>query len=178
MKSSNTAAIRRQRSRVRMSGLAALLLWGMVTSGARAATVLLSDTTLITGSESAVFSFDAPGPGTVSVQLTNLDWPQALSSLSLAATSANQVLWSSPSSQAALVGTQDPFFQVAKGGTYFADVMATAGGALDLGVYSLSITFTPAGAPVPLPASGGLLLVGILVLIGLRRATSHRPVTP
>jgi hypothetical protein len=58
-------------------------------------------------------------------------------------------------------------FQVGAG-TYFAHVMASAGGALDLGLYSLMLTFTPSA--VPLPTTGGLLLIGLLVLFGLRRA--------
>ena len=45
--------------------------------------------------------------------------------------------------------------------------MATAGaGPLDLGLYSLMLTFTPSA--VPLPAAGGMLLFGLLVLFGLR----------
>lgn len=147
----------------RTLGLAALLLCALMATLAQASTVLLADTTLVTGSESAVFSFNAPGPGTVSVQLTNLAWPQALSSLSFTATTANQVLtsWSDAS-----LSTQSASFLVAAGGTYFADIMAVAGGPLDLGVYSFSLGFTPA-APVPLPSSGALLLGGVAGILGL-----------
>lgn len=140
------------------------LLCAVLASVAHASTMLVSDTTLVTGSESAVFSFQAPGPGTVSIQLTNLDWPQALSSLSFMASTNGHVLssWSDPSSmQGAALS-----FQVAAGSRYFADVMATAGGALDLGAYSFRLYFTP--SVVPLPASGVLLLGG-LGLIGLMR---------
>jgi hypothetical protein len=152
----------------RLVVLAALLLYALMASVAQASTVLLADTTLVSGSESAVFSFNAPGPGTVSVQLTNLDWPQALSSLSFMSTTANQVLspWSAASSSS---------FQVAGSGTYFADVMAVAGGSLDLGAYSLSLTFTPAFAPVPLPSSGALLLAGVAGIIVLIRRLRGTP---
>ena len=143
---------------------AGLLVGCMVAVAARADMVLLSDTTLVTGTESSVYSFNAPGPGTVTVQLTSLAWPQALNSLSFMASTPSQVLswWSDPSSQPA-TGPQGLTFQVNGAGTYFADVTAAAGGALDLGVYSLSLTFTPAGT-VPLPPSG-LLLAGALALI-------------
>ena len=146
-------------------GLAMLLLYAVAATVAQASTVLVSDTTLVTGSQSATFSFQAPGPGTVSVQLTDLDWPQALSSLSFMAATPGQVLASgSPSS------TMQSFaFQVAAGGAYFADVMAAAGGSLDLGAYSFYLSFTPAGTPVPLPSSGVLLLCGVAGLIGLLR---------
>jgi hypothetical protein len=56
-------------------------------------------------------------------------------------------------------------FQVGAG-TYFAHVVATAGGDLNLGLYSLMLTFTPSA--VPLPTAAGLLLIGLLVLFALR----------
>jgi len=168
MKPIDVKAIRDQRCRSRTGWLPMLMAFA-VSATTQASTVLVSDTTLVTGSESQVFSFNAPGPGTVSVQLTNLDWPQALSSLSFVATTANNVL-SSWSNSASAPGPQDLTFQIRGPGTYFADVMATAGGPLDLGLYSLSLSFTPAGsAVVPVPSSGGLLLVGSAALIGLLR---------
>lgn len=151
-----TGALRSRGLLTRVTGLAMLLL-GMLAATLAQASVLVADTTLVSGSETAVFSFDAPGPGTVSVQLTNLNWPQALSSLSFLATNANQVLssWSEPAGSSA---AQSLSFQLAAGGTYFADVTATAGGVLDLGAYSFALNFTPAAPPVPLPSSGALLL--------------------
>ncbi|MGO9852381.1 MAG: VPLPA-CTERM sorting domain-containing protein [Steroidobacteraceae bacterium] len=156
-----------------MLGLATLLFYALLATVAQASTVLIADTTLVSGSDSAVYSFEAPGPGTVSVQLTNLDWPQALSSLSFVATTANHVMssWSDPGGS----GAYTLSFQVGGSGAYFADVTAVAGGLLDLGVYSFSLDFTPAIGPVPVPASGWLLLAGLLALIGLRRVTpAHR----
>ena len=57
-------------------------------------------------------------------------------------------------------------------GTYFAHIIATAGGTLDMGLYSMMMTFTPTSTtpPVPLPPSGWLLLTGMFVLAGLARA--------
>jgi len=146
---------------------AALLLCTMAVSAARADMVLLGDTTLVTGQRASVYSFKAPAAGTVTVQLTNLAWPEALSSLSFMATDGSQVLssWSAPSSPAG-PSTQTMMFQVSGSGAYFADVMATAGGPLDLGLYSLSLNFAPAGS-VPLPSSGGLLAVALVLLLGL-----------
>jgi len=164
----------------RVAGLVALLFYALLATVAQASTVLISDTTLVSGSETAVFSFEAPGPGTVSVQLTNLDWPQALSSLSFMSATASRIVspWANADS-----GTWGLSFQVAGPGAYFADIMAVAGGPLDLGAYSFSLNFTPA-APVPLPASGTLLLGGLAGLIGLilwRRgalASSSGPLAP
>ena len=48
--------------------------------------------------------------------------------------------------------------------------MATAGGALNLGLYSMMMTFSPNTPTVPLPASGWMLLTGMFVLVGLARA--------
>src|SRR5215469_4261919 len=102
---------------------AGLLLCSMVAVAARADMVLLSDTTLVTGTESSVYSFSAPGPGMVTVQLTSLAWPQALNSLTFMASTPSQVLswWSDPSSLPA-TGPQGLTFQVNSAGNYFADV--------------------------------------------------------
>jgi len=148
-----------RRVRTGFPGIAALLLC-LGAGSARAEMVLLSSTTLVSGTESASFSFDAPGPGTVEAQVANLDWPQPLTSLNFLATTGNQVL-SSWSNQSSLGGPnwQTLYFQV-RPGTYFADVLASAGGPLDLGLWSLSLTFTPAA--VPLPSSLALLLAGLV----------------
>lgn len=150
--------------RVRVRWALWLLLSLAAAPVTHAESVLLNDTTLVSGSQSGVFSFQTPGPGTLSVKLTDIDWPQTLSSLSFMATSGNKVLasWSDTASQSAMTLS----FQVT-GGRYFADVLATAGGPLDLGVYSLSIQFMPT-APVPLPASGLLLLAGLGAVAAIR----------
>jgi len=144
-----------------LAGTLALLL----APQAWADTMLLATTNLVTGSTADTFSFEAPAPGTVTVQLSNLAWPVPLSALSFSATTATSVLdsWSAPGA----AGSGDvESFQVGSG-TYFAHVMATAGGSLDLGLYSLMLTFTPSA--VPLSASSWMLLTGLVVLFGLIR---------
>ena len=142
------------------------LLCLSLTPHARADTMLLSDTTMVFGTQSAVFSFDAPTAGTVTATLENESWPTPLSSLSFLATSASQTLssWSAPVAQA-------ESFQVGPG-SYFAHIMAQATGPLNLGVFSLRLSFAPSVGPVPLPASDWLLVIGVLVLFGLTRILS------
>ena len=149
----------------------ALALCGLAVQQARAETVLVSTTSLVVGSQSSAYSFQTPGAGTVVAQVTNVDWPQALSSLSFVAGSADQVMssWSEPSSQSSATLS----FNVPGPGMYFADILATAGGSLDLGVYSLSIGFQPA-APVPLPAPAWLLAAGLATLLALSRDAPWR----
>lgn len=146
--------------------LAPLAALGLVLAPhASADTMLLADTTLVTGSESAVYSFVAPTAGTVTATLMNQNWPTPLSALSFAATSASSVIsaWSAPVIEA-------ESFQVGAG-TYFAHVNATASGPLDLGLYSLNLSFAPAGT-VPLPSSDWMLLGATLALFGLVRFSS------
>jgi hypothetical protein len=127
----------------------------------RAETMLLSDTTMVYGTQSAVFSFTAPTDGMVTASLQNIAWPTPLNQLTFSATSATGVLssWSAP------VGDIESFHVGA--GTYFAHIMASATGPLNLGVFSLAMSFAPSA--VPLPASVGLLMIAVLALLGWAR---------
>lgn len=129
---------------------------------ALADTMLLADLTMVKGASSATYSFDAPSAGKITATLSNLTWPVPLQTLSFQATSANGTL----SSWSAQDSTQPQTFLVGQG-TYFAHIMAVAQGDLNLGLYSLNLTFTP--DVVPLPTSNWMLLTGILVLFGLTR---------
>lgn len=132
---------------------------------ARADSILLAQTTLVAGANSTVDSFTAPTAGMVTVNLQTLNWPVPLSALSFSATTVNSVLtsWNGTGMSSDVMT-----FNIAPG-TYYAHVMATAetNSALDLGLYSMMVTFTPT---VPLPAAGWMLLTGLFVLAGLARA--------
>lgn len=175
MQTTQITAIRRPRLPVKFAALTAMLLGVLRLSDAAADMLMVSDTSLVSGSQSSVYSISAPGPGTVTVELSNLAWPDPLSSLSFTATTATKVIsqWSDP-------GVLSESFDVT-GGSYFAHISATAQGPLDLGLYSLSLKFIPAGAPVPLPPAGWLLAAGILALMltGLFRSADREcPVSP
>ena len=131
---------------------------------AHADTMLVSDINAVWGTESAVFSFDAPTAGTVTAKLWDIGWTSPLSALTFSATTATGVLssWSAATQQ-----TQS--FQVGPG-TYFAHIMAAATGQLNSGAYALSLSFSP--SVVPLPASDWMLVTGVLVLFGLTRVLS------
>jgi hypothetical protein len=140
-------------------------------SHARADSILLGQITLVNGSSSTVDSFTAPSAGTVTVNLQTLEWPVALSALSFSASSATQVLTSWYGT--GLASDKTTFDVTA--GTYFTHVMATASGPLDLGLYSMLLTFSP--SPVPLPPSGWMLLTGLFVLAGLARSLRRLELT-
>jgi hypothetical protein len=123
-------------------------------------TVLINETTLVSGTDSSVEAFTIPTAGTITVQLSNIAWPQALSSLSFVASSASNVLM-------AWQGAGTETFEVSAPGTYYAHVTGTAGGLLDLGLYSLTVSFRSAVAPVPLPSSQALLLWALVMSLGL-----------
>jgi len=138
-------------------------LLGVFSATSARAEMLLADTALVNGTSSDSFSFNVPSAGTVEAQVANLDWPQWLNALTFQTSTANQVLssWSDLDPQAG-ANSEILYFKV-QPGTYFADVTATAGGPLGLGLYSFTLTFAP--AVVPLPSSFWLLLAGIVVLI-------------
>jgi hypothetical protein len=160
--------IKTMRLPLRLGLLAPLALTCLsIAPHARADSILLAQTTLVSGTVSTVDSFVAPSAGVVTVTLKSLDWPTSLSALSFSATSADQVLasWSGTG-----LASDIASFDVGAG-TYFAHIMATAGGTLDMGLYSLLMTFTPTAGPpaVPLPPSGWMLVTGMFVLAGLAR---------
>jgi hypothetical protein len=155
-----------KRTSLKLSLMAPLVVASLsMAPHAWADSILMAQTTLVSGTESTVDSFTAPTAGTVTVSLQSLNWPTALNALSFSATSATQVL-------AAFDGTglssQTASFDVGAG-TYFAHIVASAGGTLDLGLYSLMMTFS-ATPTVPVPSSGWLLLTGMFVIAGLARA--------
>jgi hypothetical protein len=151
----------------RVGLLASLASLGLLQSPhAIADTMLLASTDLVTGTSAATFSFQAPSAGTVTAEISSLAWPVPLSALSFSADNASTVLahWSGDAST--MTTPYVDSFQVGSG-TYFAHVNATAGGSLNLGLYSLLLTFAPSA--VPLSASSWMLVIGMLVLFGLMR---------
>lgn len=142
---------------------------------ASADTILATETNLVSGTQSMVQAFTVPTAGTVTVTLTNIAWPQALTALNFVASTSSQVL----TSWDALASGSETF-SVSGAGTYYAHVTGTAGGPLALGLYSMTLSFVSAVAPVPLPAGSGLLLGGLVMLLGaaaLRRPNGQRPLT-
>lgn len=132
---------------------------------ANADTVLLEQSGLISGQQSFVFEMNAPGAGTMTVRLSNLAWPERLSSLSFAASTATGVLQSLSEPGVLTFAIDGP-------GAYYAHVAGTAQGALDLGLYSLNISFDALASPVPLPGAAWLLLSGIALVAGRFRKES------
>ena len=121
---------------------------------------LVSQSTLVINQQSNVYSFTAPGPGTVYVALQDIFWPAPLSSLNMSVNSPSSVLGTIN-----VAGELD--LTLASGGTYSLNVSGTAGGPLDVGLYSVSVNFVPQGA-VPLPGTLALLVGGLLALGGVR----------
>jgi hypothetical protein len=124
------------------------------------ADALLQESTLVINQESNVYSFTAPGPGTVYVALQDIVWPTQLASLGMSVNTP-----SGPLGTLNLAGEMD--IPLSKGGTYYVDVNGQAGGSLDVGLYSISVNFVPQGA-VPLPGTLALVLGGLLALGGAR----------
>jgi len=124
--------------------------------------VLFSDSEMIQGSEAQTVQIDAPSAGNLFLTLTDLDFPTAFSTLDFALTDA-------ASTVAPLVDVEDPgvkptlTYDLTSPTTLYAEVFAIAG-ASSLGLYNLTATFVPDTSPVPLPASGALLLSGVTLL--------------
>ena len=143
-------------------GLAlALAAPGRAVADTLAPDVLVSQSTLVINQQSNVYDLTAPGPGTLTVQLDDLTWPDPLSSLNFSLDSPRSVLgWIASAGELTL--------SIANGGSYYVDVTGNASGGLDLGLYSLQVDFYPHGETVPLPGALLLLLSGLGMLGGAR----------
>jgi hypothetical protein len=122
---------------------------------------------MVLGTQTTTDSFTTQTAGAVTLNVTGFDWASGLSALSFSASSATQLLasWSGTG-----ITSDTATFNVGPG-SYFVNIMATANpGGLDMGLYSMRLTFSPNTPTVPLPSSGWLLLTGMFVLAGLARA--------
>jgi hypothetical protein len=151
------------------AGVALVALMAGIGS-ADAAQVLYAGSGFMVGQQSFEDSFSVSGPGTLTVTLTNVPWPEQLASLNLVVGTADGLL--GPEMGA---GTQT--FDVT-GGRVFVQWFGAAQGPLDAGVYSMDIVFNPSGVtPVPLPASIGLLACGLILLGWQRRQRGEFPLS-
>jgi hypothetical protein len=152
-----------------------MMMMGMVGAGALAAgsagaaEVMYDGAGFIRGQQAGMESFNVSGPGTLTVQLSNVAWPVPLGSLNAVLSSASGLLGPE-------MGAGTNTFLVTGAGEIFAQWFGTAQGPLDVGVYAMNIEFQPSGVmPVPLPTSIGLLVSG-LALLGWQRRRRDEPV--
>jgi hypothetical protein len=153
---------------------AAALIWGLLTCAvstrANADTVLYDGSGFVQGTQSFTQTFNLTAPGTLTVTLSNVAWPQQLANLNFLLSTANGMMGPEMSA-----GTFS--FNITKGGNIFAQWFGTAQGPLNAGVFSLKIDFHPLGgvAPVPLPPSALLLLSGLaLMVLWMRRPRNNK----
>jgi MYXO-CTERM domain-containing protein len=139
---------------------------GLLAASARpadASEILYDSSGFVRGQQSMEQSFVVSGPGTLTITLSNVDWPQSLASLNLLVSSTQGLLGPE-------MGAGTAAFKFS-GGDIFAQWFGTAQGPLNTGVYGLEVVWNSASttAPVPLPTSFALLLAGLLLLFWHRR---------
>jgi hypothetical protein len=134
-------------------------------SPASAAEVLYNQTGFVSGQESFAVPLNISGPGTLTITLSNVAWPDSLASLDMVVGTASGLMGTE-------MGAGTETFNVT-GGQMFAQWFGKAQGPLNLGVYSLDVVFQPSGETVvPLPASIVLLVSGLALLGWQRRPRS------
>jgi hypothetical protein len=145
-------------------GLAVVLFALLALVGpAHADSLVLAQTGLVIGNQTAEYSINIPSSGTLDLQLQDFDWPSPLASMTLEIATPTTILQT-------LSGTGDLNLSLSGAGTYYAYVSGSATGALDIGAFGLLGNFEPLVAPVPLPASVSLLFAGLVATFwSLRR---------
>ena len=144
--------------------LPCLLGW-LAAGSASAAEVLYEGTGFMSGQQSFTDAFQVSGPGTLTVSMANIAWPQQLASLDMVVSTASGLLGPE-------MGPGTQTFDIKNPGMVYAQWFGTAQGPLDTGVYSMNIQFVPAGTAVPLPYSIALLASGLVLLLWQRRRST------
>jgi hypothetical protein len=144
--------------------LPCLLGW-LAAGSVSAAEVLYEGTGFMSGQQSLTDAFQVSGPGTLTVSLANVAWPEQLASLNMVVSTANGLLGPE-------MGPGTETFDIKTAGMVYTQWFGTAQGPLDTGVYSMNIQFVPAGTAVPLPYSIALLATGLVLLLWQRRRST------
>lgn len=141
---------------------------------------LLSQTQLMQGQESFTYALQVSEPGDITIDVSDLHWLGSINGLDVTLSDSYGLLDASDSLGVAGVGgPAEEMFHVTAPGTYYVHVDGQAQGSYDLDLFALHAReILSSTTPVPLPASGWLLLAacGGLLSLGARnkRLTSAR----
>lgn len=142
---------------------AAALFWA---PRADAEMVLADQTTLVKYTSADTIALTLDGPGILTARIGDTRFTALLSSLTLTISDARGYV-AGIGSDSRTCGPGTCLFELGRG-TYFAHLVASAGGRLALGAYTLQLTFVP--TIVPLPPALLLLATGLGLLgFGARR---------
>jgi hypothetical protein len=126
-----------------------------------ASEVLYDNSGFVEGQQSFSQSFQLDGPGTLTVTLSNIDWPESLASLNMVLSMPEDGLLGPE------MGAGTYSFKMAGPGMVYAQWFGTAQGPLDAGVYGMKVSWQ--AVSVPLPTSIALLMSALALLAWYRR---------
>ncbi len=157
----------------RVCAAATLAAWALASAhSARADTLLVAPTDLLSGADASGYSVRVSGPGTAFVDLSSIDdAPGVQSDLSQIRASGRKA-HGSPIDVTGWSGSFPPR-SAENAWTLFGYVIGQANGRRDFGMFPFDVEFRPGCmtdvSPVPLPSSGWLLLGGLTAIGGMLR---------
>jgi hypothetical protein len=136
----------------------------IATASATASSELYKSTTLVTGTSMTVAELAVVGPGTLTIELKDMNWPGLLDTLSFSLTDSVHALQTYTLGGAA---SRIWTYSISAPSTLYAAIFAKPSSTSKAGMYYANVSYQSV-PPVPLPAAAWFLISGLASVAAFR----------